>query len=502
MGAVRQVVDTRYRAIEPLGSGGMAEVYLAHDEVLARDVALKILSRRCAEDDVLVERFRSEARSAAALSHPNIVSVYDRGETDDGTYYIVMEYVPRGTLKDRILRKGPLPPRTAAAVASQVAEALEAAHRRGVIHRDIKPQNILITSSGDVKVADFGIARAASSRTLTKTGLIMGTAHYISPEQAMGDPVGPQSDLYSLGVVLYEMLTGEVPYDAETPIGIAMKHVNGRLPAPREVDPSIPEGINAITVRLLAKDPKDRYPDAASLIEDLDRVGEGLMPVAATMQTASGSPPAARETRIGVPSPGPYREKKRRRKIFSWVTVAALLAILVLIGAVGWGFWQNLQERDNVSTLDAPSMVEVPDVTGQSTEEASGVLRNVGLTVNQESDVVESNEPKGTVLGTDPPAGSEVEAGTSITLTVSSGTSNEATAEPTSQQPDSAPAPLPDPSLVFVPQQPDPKQSVKDWEQVLEDWKGAQEQTQEEPHVAQVQAQGTQQKVQEKAADA
>jgi eukaryotic-like serine/threonine-protein kinase len=253
--AVLQVVDTRYRAIELLGSGGMAEVYLAHDAVLDRDVALKVLSRRYADDDEVIERFRSEARSAAALSHPNIVSIYDRGETEDGTYYIVMEYVAGGILSERILRVGPFPTPTAAAVAIQVAEALEEAHRRGIVHRDVKPQNILVTESGDVKVADFGIARAASSATLTRTGIVLGSVHYMSPEQALGLHVGPRSDLYSLGAVLYEMLTGEPPYDAENPISIAMKHVDGFLRPPQEVDPSISEGMNAITVRLLAKDP-------------------------------------------------------------------------------------------------------------------------------------------------------------------------------------------------------------------------------------------------------
>ena len=208
---MQQLVDNRYRLVRPLGSGGMADVFLAHDSILDRDVALKVMSTRYASDDEFVERFKREAQSAAALTHPNIVSIFDRGASEDGTYYIAMEYLSGGTLKDRIMRKGALPARTAAAVALQIAEALQAAHERGVIHRDIKPHNILITESGDVKVTDFGIARAASSSTMTRTGSILGTAHYISPEQAMGEHVGPSSDLYSLGVVLYEMLTGELP---------------------------------------------------------------------------------------------------------------------------------------------------------------------------------------------------------------------------------------------------------------------------------------------------
>src|SRR5919199_1840027 len=240
----------------------MADVFLAHDNVLGRDVVLKLLKDQYLGDEKFIERFRREAQSAAALSHPNIVSIFDRGSSEDGTYYIAMEYLPGGTLKDRILRAGALPARTAAAVALQIAEALRCAHERGVIHRDIKPHNILITESGDVKVTDFGIARAASSSTMTRTGSILGTAHYISPEQAMGEPVGAQSDLYSLGVLLYEMLTGTLPYDAETPIGIAMKHVNGYLVPPNELNPEVPEGINAVTARLLEKNTDDRYADA------------------------------------------------------------------------------------------------------------------------------------------------------------------------------------------------------------------------------------------------
>ncbi len=507
---MRQVVDTRYRTIRPLGSGGMADVYLAHDEVLDRDVALKVLSQRYAEDDGSVERFRREAKSAASLSHPNIIYTYDQGETDDGTYYIVMEYLPGGTLKERIVRKGALPPQTAVAVAIQIAEALEEAHRYGVIHRDIKPQNILITDSGDVKVADFGIARAASSGTVTETGWIMGSAHYISPEQAMGEPVSPRSDLYSLGIVLYEMLTGTLPYDAENPIGIAIKHVDGPLRPPREVDPSIPEGINAVTVQLLAKDPKDRYQNAADLLEDLYRIKRGLTPAAATTQKMLNADAATRAmgderlattraNRIEAPSPLPHQERKQRRKIFPrvflLVMAAALLAALALIGTVGSSLWQNFLGNDT-PVLEVPSLVKVPDVRGQSLEEASSTLQDAGLTVDQEYDTAESSEPKGTVLSTDPPAGSEVEEGTSVALTVSSGTPKARTTELSTpadngtpketatefntQQPVLTPVSSPDPAPVPAPQQPAPEQSDQDGEQVLQDWGKAQEENQKE----------------------
>jgi class 3 adenylate cyclase/tRNA A-37 threonylcarbamoyl transferase component Bud32 len=293
--------DDRYRLIRQIGSGGMAEVYLAYDEVLEREVAFKVLDRKHAQNTEAVERFRREARSAASLSHdPNIVAIHDRGKTQNGTYYIVMEYLEGGTLEDLIEREGPLSPQRATSVALQVARALSVAHEEGVIHRDIKPQNILLTKTGEAEVADFGIARAQAATTMTQAGSVMGTVRYISPEQALGEPATPKSDLYSLGMVLYEMLTGELPYDAETPGAIVMEHVGGLSRSPKVANPKVPDELDAVTVRLLSKDPDDRHADAPALVEDLGRVEAGLAPVAETMRAGMRARRAGRLRRRGV----------------------------------------------------------------------------------------------------------------------------------------------------------------------------------------------------------
>jgi serine/threonine-protein kinase len=295
------LIGGRYTLRDPLGSGGMAEVFLAYEEVRERNVALKILKEQYADDEGFVEHFRREAQSAASLNHPNIVRIYYWGGTENGeAYYIAMEYAPGGTLEDVVLEDGALPPYKAVEVASQIAEALRFAHERGVIHRDIKPQNILLSALGDAKVTDFGLARAAYSTSLSQTSLVLGTASYMSPEQAMGGPVDPRSDLYSLGVVLYEMLTGELPYEGDSSVTIAVKHVMEPPRAPGEVNSEVPEGISALTYKLLAKDPGDRYTSATQLIKDLRRVRDGLPPAFApgSRQRTARSP--LRVTRTSI----------------------------------------------------------------------------------------------------------------------------------------------------------------------------------------------------------
>ncbi len=308
----RTVVDNRYVLSGLLGGGGMGKVFLARDEVLERDVALKVLREQYAEDEGFVERFEREAKAAASLNYPHIVSVYDRGKTEDGTYYIAMEHVPGGTLKDRILKKGSMEAAEAVLLASQIADALGVAHASGIVHRDVKPQNVLLTADGEAKVADFGIARAASDAPLSNSGLMLGTAKYMSPEQAMGDPLGPGSDLYSLGVVLYEMLTGEVPFDADSSVGVAMKHVTEPPRPPREKNPEVPEALDAVVMKLLQKKPEDRYPGAAELVADLSRVKGGLAPVfAAPAALRPASEAETIQALAQTSAPTPPREPRR-----------------------------------------------------------------------------------------------------------------------------------------------------------------------------------------------
>jgi eukaryotic-like serine/threonine-protein kinase len=342
-------LGNRYLLSGLLGTGGMAEVFLAHDRMLDRDLALKVLMEHYAKDERFVRRFRREAQSAAALNHPNVVQVYDQGRAEDGRYYIAMEHMPGGSLKDLILRRGPLAAAEAARVASQVAEALEAAHRRGIVHRDIKPQNVLLDETGDAKVADFGIALAASRTSTSRTNLLFGTPSYMSPEQGMGERVGPESDLYSLGVVLYEMLTGTVPFTAEGALATAMKHLTELPRPPRERNASVPKAMDALVMELLSKDPEDRYPSAARLIEDLRRTRERL-PLG--FAGAAGYPETLREPRsapLSVLAGSPRSKPRRKRSV--GIRLVALAALLTLLGGLGWDLSRDLEGLKTVGAV-------------------------------------------------------------------------------------------------------------------------------------------------------
>jgi serine/threonine-protein kinase len=413
-------IDNRYVLGDLLGSGGMARVFLTHDEALGRAVALKILWEQYADNEEFVERFKREARSAAALSHPNVVSVYDWGCSEDETYYIAMEYVPGGTLKDRIIGEGALDPSRAAELGCQVAEALGFAHKRGVIHRDVKPQNILLTASSEAKVADFGIARAVGAMAATsvsKTGMVLGTVAYMSPEQALGEPVGPQSDLYSLGVVLYEMLTGNLPHEADSPIALAVKHVSEPVRPPKEVNPEVPDGMNALVSGLLAKKAEDRHGSAVEIAEDLRRVRHGLLPLGLVSAGAVKGVPlrsSAQATRpISLAAAASEGKRWTKRTKAPWVLLAAF-ALFALLGGGAWSLLNGSQGQDLAPNQeDSQAFAPVSDSEDEATEaseEAEQVL-SVG--------VAPANEPtqgsaqstavtEGTGLGQAPPPNAAV----------------------------------------------------------------------------------------------
>ena len=420
--------DGRYLIIRKLGSGGMANVYLASDQELGSRVAIKILDDRHARDEQFVERFRREAQNAAGLSHPNIVSIYDRGEAE-GTYYIAMEYVEGRTLKELLVARGPSPLGIAIDYTRQILSALRFAHRNGIVHRDIKPHNVIVDGEGRVKVMDFGIARAGAASQMTEAGSIIGTAQYLSPEQARGAPVDQTSDLYSTGIVLYELLTGGVPFNGETPVEIAMKHLS-QVPAPPSSHRAeIPRDLDYVALRALAKDPADRYHSAEEMDSDLERIARGIGVSAETAEAATtvlsrtDAGEAATTIRPAVPAaPGSttytpgryyeYDEPARRRSIWPWL-LGTLLVALVLVG--GWFAWQELESR-----LDAAKPVAVPDVVGSVERLAVQQIHEAGL-----EDLVErvpnADIPIGQVFAQDPQPGDRTERGNFVTITVSTG---------------------------------------------------------------------------------
>ena len=355
----------RYRLERKLGSGGMADVWLAEDQELGRKVAIKMLHERYANDTQFVERFRREATHAAGLSHPNVVSIYDRGAAE-GSYFIVMEYVEGRTLKELLVTRGPCPVPVAISYVRQVLAALRYAHRNGIVHRDIKPHNVLVDHEGRVKVADFGIARAGSSQ-MTEAGSIIGTAQYLSPEQARGAPVDESSDLYSTGIVLYELLTGELPFTGETPVEIAMKHLSQVPPAPSSIRPEIPRDLDLVVLRALAKEPADRYRSATEMDRDLELVGRGE-PVGTETEAAAtmvlrGETTAATTVR---PAAAGFGGDERYRSYDSdvrtgraWWPWLLAVGVAIALGIAGWFVYDDVRDR-----IDANEPVAVDNYTG------------------------------------------------------------------------------------------------------------------------------------------
>ena len=417
-----QLIDGRYRVLRKIGAGGMADVYLARDETLGRQVAVKILLSRFADDRQFVERFRREAQAAAGLNHPNIVNIYDRGQVGS-TYYIVMEYLSGETLKDFVRRHGRLAARDAIGIALELLAALQYAHEHNVVHRDIKSQNVMLDEHGRARVTDFGIARAGDS-SMTEVGSVLGTAQYLSPEQAKGQPADERSDLYSVGVVLYEMLTGRVPFKGDTAVSVALKHVNELPPEPIALAADLPPSLNRVVLKALAKNPDRRYNSAAQFASDLRAVLGGGPLVAAgydvgdeRTQVVAPLPIGDEATRVmaGQPAtaapaarvaPGPPQRKRRR--IWPWLLLVAVLA-LALIG--GFLLFRTL----------TGTAVAVPNVVGQQQATAASQLEKAGFSVDTKSTYSDQYSQVGLVARQSPAGGTDLRKGEPVTIWVSKG---------------------------------------------------------------------------------
>jgi len=424
------VLSGRYRIDEPIGRGGMASVYRGYDLTLGREVAIKILDRELADDNAFRTRFRLEAQAASRMAHPTIVRVYDAGEdsltSPDGTVrpvpFIVMELV-KGRLLKEIISAGPVPVTDAVRYVDGILEALEYSHRAGVVHRDIKPGNVMVTDAGQVKVMDFGIARAVSdsSSTVAETTQILGTAAYFSPEQAKGEPVDARADVYSSGVVLYELLTGRQPFRGESPVAVAYQHVSEAPVPPSEVNDTVPRALDAVALRALAKDPFQRYQDAAGFREALDATVDGRQPSkrqvgALTSELYGPNPRQAAETARSLRQLSTDTTMKRTQAgpPVAWIWAGVALLAVLLISLLFWVL--SIQPRD-----DLPSSVrEVPDVTGMTYERANETLAEADLRAirvdEENTDVAEGN-----VIRTDPSSGTSVTPEQQVRVYVSTG---------------------------------------------------------------------------------
>ena len=412
------LVDGRYRILRRIGSGGMADVYCAEDSHLGRQVAIKVLHRRFAQDQEFVERFRREAKSAAGLNHPNVVGVFDRGE-HEGTYYIAMEFLTGRTLKDIVTTEAPLSQERVIDIGTQILEAAGFAHRHGVIHRDFKPHNVIVDDLGHAKVTDFGIARAGASE-MTETGSIMGTAQYLSPEQAQGHAVTATSDLYSIGVMLYEMLAGRLPFEGDSAVAVALKHLSEQPPPISQWRPDVHPALEAVVMAALAKDPTQRWQSAEDLAAALEAAraqiesgSNGGQDTAAFAPIPMPADDATAATQVaGAPQPvlapvaGPLEERKERR--WPWFVIGLLT--LALIGALLYVV---------LSGALATEKKDVPRVTGKQLVEARADLERAGFEVQTER--VRSAQPFDQVVDQDPNPGEQADEGSTVTLEVSRG---------------------------------------------------------------------------------
>lgn len=422
-----RILADRYELKELIGQGGMADVYLAYDDILKREVAVKILRSSLTGDPIYITRFHREARAAAALCHRNIVEIYDVGEEDD-LYYIVMEYVPGQTLKELINKRGALHYVEAVDIMKQVVSATALAHSMGIVHRDLKPQNILVTDSGIVKIADFGIASIQSLSQVTQTDTIMGSLHYLAPEIARGEKATPQSDIYALGVVFYELLRGDVPFNGESPVNIALKHMRDEIPSVRAYNPAIPQSVENIIIKATAKNINNRYQCADDMLDDLDTCLERLDEEKLTFDQVNTDPtiiasdsqfftktapidPETTQTEIEEIKPQDEKKKEpmdKKKKIAIGAAIAAVIVCLAIVA----GFFLLGGNKDGM----------MMDLVGKTEKEATALLIDKGYKVSDDVNYELSDKyEKGLVVATDPEAGHAINKGDTVTLTLSKG---------------------------------------------------------------------------------
>ena len=424
MNLVGKVIGNRYEILEKIGEGGMATVYKARCNILKRYVAVKVLREEFTTDEEFIRRFNTEAQAAASLTHPNIVSIFDVGH-EDNVYYIVMELVQGKTLKEIINEDGVLPWKWSVNIAIQVASALETAHKNNIVHRDIKPHNIIITEDGIAKVTDFGIAKAVSNSTITAFGTTIGSVHYFSPEHARGGYTDAKSDIYSLGVVMYEMLTGRVPFDADTPVSIALKHMQEKPVEPMKLNPSIPFAINKIIMKAMEKEPSLRYQNATEMLKDLsmalkDPEGGFVKSNAEKLQYTQRVPVLGEEPQVEVKKDGKkgklakyFEEHPTAKKVWITVIIAVLVILIPLAGFFG---------VQALLKAGLPKDVNLPNFAGQTLEEAKVTLGKTKLTLETE-EVFDDEVEAGKIISQEPPysEGATVKENTTVKLKISKG---------------------------------------------------------------------------------